>query len=186
MGQVRVLIDDADIRPHGYSLGDATGGIGLVAGSHKITIRRDGVRQGSTTVALDKDQTVTLVAFAEQVPATASEPAHVAIRMFRIKQGENDNERTATFVSVSASSEVKVELSDEFGKWTTVVVKRKSLVQTPLNFSQSYAPVRVNGVVIKPIPISGKGNYVVVLYDDSDGKMKSIYYRDFKFTPVVP
>ena len=55
------------------------------------------------------------------------------------------------------------------------------MAETPLNYSQGYAPAKVNGVPIKPIPIGGVGNYVVVLYDDAEGNVQSLYFRDFKF-----
>jgi hypothetical protein len=185
-GEVRVLIDGAEIRPQGYKPGDVTGGIGLPAGKHKLSIRRDGVRQGNTSISLEVDQTVTFVAFAEQIPATENEPVHVAVRMVRLKQSDSETDRTATFVSVSASPELKVALADEAGGWASVVVKRRLVEVMPLRFSQGYAPVRVNGVPIKPIPISGDGNYVVVLYDNPEGRLQSVFYRDFKFGAVVP
>ena len=51
----------------------------------------------------------------------------------------------------------------------------------PLNYTQGYAPARLNGVAIKPIPIGGSGNYVVVVHDDAEEKLQSLYFRDFKF-----
>jgi hypothetical protein len=180
-GNVNVTIDGQDMRPKGYKLGDATGGMGLSAGSHKVTIKKEGVKEGSTTVELEKDQTVTLIPFAEKVPATDQVPGHYKIQILRLKQKEVESGRTASFVSVSANPEIKVELQDETGKSATVFVKRLSVAETPLNYSQGYAPAKVNGAPIKPIPIGGVGNYVVVLYDDAEGKVQSLYFRDFKF-----
>lgn len=181
IGQVNVLIDGEDMRPKGYSLGDATGGIGLRAGSHKVTIKREGAKEGSTTVVLEKDQTVTLIPFTEKVPATDQQPGYFAIRILRLKQRQVESGRTATFVSISANPEIKIELQDETGKWATVFAKRLAVAETPLTYTQGYAPAKVNGNPINPIPIGGAGNYVVVLYDDADGKVRSLYFRDFKF-----
>jgi len=180
-GQVNVIIDGEDVRPEGYSLGNATGGIGMLAGSHKILIKREGVEEGTTTVVLEKNQTVTLIPFAERVPASDLKPAHYEIRVLRLKQRQIESGRTATFVSVSANPEIKVELSGEDGKWASVFVKRLMIAETPLNYSQGYAPAKVNGAPIKAIPIGGVGNYVVVLYDDSEGKVQSLFFRDLKF-----
>lgn len=179
--KVNVIINGEDMRPKGYNLGDATGGIGLPVASHKVTIKREGIKEGTTTVVLEKDQTVTLIPFAEKVPATDQVPGHYKIQILRLKQKEIESGRTATFVSVSANPEIKVELQDESGKSATVFVKRLSVAETPLNYSQGYAPAKVNGEPIKPIPIGGVGNYVVVLYDDAEGKIQSLYFRDFKF-----
>lgn len=180
-GTVKLMIDGEDMQPDGYSLGDATGGIGLRAGSHKITFKKEGVKEGTTTIVLDKDQTVTMIPFAEKVPATDQEPGHFKIQILRLKQKEVNSERTASFVSVSAIPEIKIELEDENGKTATLFVKRLSVGETPLNYSQGYAPVKVNGVPVKPIPIGGVGNYVVVLYDDAEGNVQSLNFRDFKF-----
>ncbi len=179
--QVNVAIDGEDRHPQGYSLGDATGGIGLPTGSHQVTIKRDGVKAGNTTVILDKDQTVTLIPFAEKIPASDQEPGHFAVRILRLKQRQVESGRTATFVSVSANPEIKVELQDEKGQWATIFVKRLAITETPLNYTQGYAPAKVNGHAISPIPIGGAGNYVVVLHDDAEGKVQSLYFRDFKF-----
>jgi hypothetical protein len=180
-GQVYLSINGEDIRPSGYKLGDATGGIGLRPGSHKVSIKRDGVREGVTTVVLAKDQTVTLIPFAEKVPASDEEPAYFKIQILRLKQKDVDSGRVATFVSVSANPELKVEVQAEDGKWSSSFVKRLSVTELPLNFTQGYAPARVAGNPIKPIPIGGSGNYVLVLYDDPEEKVQSLYFRDFKF-----
>ncbi len=180
-GTVKLIIDGEDMQPDGYNLGDATGGIGLPAASHKISFKREGTKEGTTTVVLEKDQTVTLIPFAEKVPATDQVPSHFKIQILRLKQKETNSSRTATFVSVSANPEIKVELEDENGKSATLFVKRLTVAETPLNYSQGYAPAKVNGNVIKPIPIGGVGNYVVVLYDDPDGRVQSLNFRDFKF-----
>jgi hypothetical protein len=180
-GTVKLEIDGADMRPQGYKLGDATGGIALNPGGRKVTVMKKGVKEGSTTIQLGKDQTVTVIPYSEKIPASDDEPAHLAIRILRLKQRSVEEGRTATFVSVSAIPELKVELQADDGKWATVFVKRLSIGEAPLNYSMGYAPTKVNGQLIKPIPIGGVGNYVVVLYDDPDGKVQSLYFRDYKF-----
>jgi hypothetical protein len=180
-GPVSVKFDGVDMRPKGYNLGDVTGGIGLKLGSRKVIFTRLGVDEGNTTVSLDKDQTVTLIAFAEKVPATDQRPAHDEIRILRLKQKQVDSGRLATFVSVSASPELKVELLDDEGKSTAVFVKRLMVADTPLESLQSFVPVKVDGNKLNPIPIGGNGNYVVVLYDDPTGQVQSVYFRDYKY-----
>ena len=180
-GKLTLKIDGQDMRPQGYNLGDATGGIALRPGGRKVTIKKEGIKEGSTTIQLEKDQTVTVIPFAEKIPATDQEPGHLAIKILRLKQRSVEKERTATFVSVSASPELKAELQGDDGKWVTVYVKRLATAETPMKYSIGYAPAKVNGVPIKSIPIGGTGNYVVVFYDDAEGKVQSLYFRDFKF-----
>ncbi len=180
-GKIQLMIDGDDMRPEGYKLGDATGGMGLRAGAHKVVIKKEGLEDGSTTVVLEKDQTVTLIPFSEKVPASDKRPAYFRIQILRLKQNEVQTGRLATFVSVSANLEIKVDLQDESGKFASANVKRLAIAELPLNYSEGYAPAKVNGVAISPIPIGGAGNYVVVLYDTPEGKVGSVYFRDFKF-----
>lgn len=180
-GPLFLHINGENMRPAGYNLGDATGGIGLRAGSHKITVSREGVSEGSTTVNLGKDHTVTVIPFAVKVPASDTEPAHFKIQILRLKQKDVESGRVATFVSVSENPELKVEVKSEEGNWSTAFVKRLSITEVPLKYSQGYAPAKVAGNPIKPIPIGGAGNYVIVLYDDPEGNVQSLYFRDFKF-----
>ncbi|MCX8497342.1 MAG: hypothetical protein ORN51_14265 [Akkermansiaceae bacterium] len=180
-GNISVMIDGEDMRPQGYKLGDATGGMGLRAGTHKVVIKKEGLEDGSTSVVLEKDQTVTLIPFSEKVPASDKRPAYFRIQILRLRQHDVESGRLATFVSVSANPEIKVDLQDEGGKSASAYVKRLAIAEMPLNYTQGYAPAKVNGVAISPIPIGGAGNYVVVLYDTPEGKVGSVYFRDFKF-----
>jgi len=180
-GNISVMIDGEDMRPQGYKLGDATGGMGLRAGTHKVVIKKEGLEDGSTSVVLEKDQTVTLIPFSEKVPASDKRPAYFRIQILRLRQHDVESGRLATFVSVSANPEIKVDLQDEGGKSASAYVKRLAIAEMPLNYTQGYAPAKVNGVAISPIPIGGDGNYVVVLYDTPEGKVGSVYFRDFKF-----
>lgn len=180
-GTVKVSVDGKNVYPAGYKFAAVTGGIGLPPGSHTVKIEREGVKEGSTTVTVDKDQTVTLIPFAERVPATDQEPAHFAVRILRLKQKEIQDGRSASFVSVSGQPEVMAELRAPAGTWEKVFVKRLTIGQAKIFYPEGYAPIRVNGKDMDPIPIADVGNYVVVLYDDPDGNLHAVNFRDFKY-----
>lgn len=180
-GNVKVLVDGKDVYRPGYKFGAVTGGIGLSPGGHAVTFRREGVTEGSTKVSIKKDQTITLIPFAERVPATDEVPAHFEIRILRLKQKEVQNGRSASFVSVSGQSEVLAEVRDPAGNWEKVPVKRLMIGEAAIRYPEGYVPIRVNQKDMEPIPISDAGNYVVVLYDDPEGNIKSVNFRDFKF-----
>lgn len=180
-GNVLLTVDGKDVYPAGYKFGAVSGGIDRPPGSHTVNIRREGVEEGTTKIAVDKDQTVTLIPFAEKVPATDQKPAHFAIRILRLKQKDVQDGRSTSFVSVSGQPEVTVELRDPSGKWEKLFVKRLTIGEAVIHYSRGYAPVRVNGTDMEPIPIGDAGNYVVVLYDDAEGKLHSANFRDFKY-----
>jgi hypothetical protein len=180
-GTVRVKVNGKEPYPAGYKFAAVTGGIGLLPGSHTVKFERDGVKEGTTTITVSKDQTVTLIPYAERVPATDLEPAHFTIRVLRLKQKDVQNGRSASFVSVSGQPEVHVELRDPAGKWEKLAVKRLSISQATIHYPEGYAPIKVNGKELEPIPISDLGNYVVLLYDDPNGAIHAVNFRDFKY-----
>ena len=178
---VKVEIDGKNVYLPGYKFGAVTGGIGLPPGTHNVTISREGVKQGTSKVNVEKDQTVTLIPFAERVPATDQEAAHDSIRILRLKQKEVQSGRSATFVSVSGQPELTAEIRSPEGKWEKVFVKRLMIGEATIHYPEGYVPVKVNGKAMEPIPIGDTGNYVVVLYDDAEGNIQTVNFRDFKF-----
>ncbi len=177
-----ILEIEGDVaNPDGYVPGDITGGISVLPGNRRVTIRREGTKQGSTTVNVAVNDTTILIPFAERVPASDEEPAHWAIRILRLKQLDPENERSATFVSVSQTPELRVEMSVPGGKWHTVFVKRLAIARAPILYSRGYVPVRCGERKLESIPVGEPGNYVVLLYDDEEGNIHSINFQDFKF-----
>ena len=179
--KLQLLIDGEAMNPDGYQLGDVTGGIGLKPGAHEITIKRPGVREGITRLSIVADDTITLIPFAEQVPATDDKPAHWAMRILRLRQMEPVAKRSATFVSVSQTPEHEVEIRAPNGIWTTVSVKRLAIARTPILYPEGYVPLRCKSGKLPSIPVGEPGNYVVVLYDDAAGHMQALNLQDYKY-----
>ena len=59
-------------------------------------------------------------------------------------------------------------------------MKRLAIAEVVMKSSQAFVSVKINGNMTNPIPMGGVGNYVMVLYDDADSKVQSLYFRDFK------
>ena len=178
---LQLLIDGESLNPDGYKLGDVTGGIGLKPGSHEVTLKQTGLKDGVTRISVVADNTTTLIPFAELVPATDDKKAHWEIRILRLKQMEPETKRTATFVSVSQTPEHEVEISDPKGNWTKVFVKRLTIARTPILFPEGYVPLRAKAGRLPSIPVGQPGNYVVVLYDDAAGKTQALNVQDYKY-----
>lgn len=180
-GGLKFLIDGESINPDGYNVGDVTGGIGLKPGSHQIVIRREGVTEGTTRVNVVADETTTMIPFAERVPASDDEPAHWEIRILRLKQQDPETARSATFVSVSSEPEIKIEIREPKGDWTPAYVKRLAVARTPIKYPEGYVPIKTATEELAPIPIGKPGNYVVVLFDNEEGKLQAINLQDYKY-----
>ncbi len=180
-GPLTMQVDGGNVNEKGYKLGDVTGGIGVASGMRTVRFSRAGTKAGSTRVQVDGNETTILIPFAEKVPATDEEPAHWAIRVLRLKQQDPEEEKMATFVSVSRNPEVKVEMRDPEGKWKPFFVKRLAITQAPVLFPRGYVPLRTAQGDLASIPVASKGNYVVLLYDDDEGKVRSVNFKDRKF-----
>ena len=180
-GNLTMEIDGKKIDDTGYTLGDVTGGISLPLGNRTVKFSREGATEGSTRVSVAGNETTILIPFAEKVPATDEVPAHWAIRILRLKQRDPEEERSATFVSVSQNPEIKVEMRDPEGKWSNVFVKRLAVAQAPIRYPRGYVPIKTADGELTSIPVASNGNYVVLLYDDEQGKVKSVNFRDRKF-----
>lgn len=180
-GALIVSADGAPVRETGYQPGDVTGGIALKPGSHLLSFERDGLKKGETRIAVKPNETTILIPFAERVPATDGQPEHLIIRVLRLKQHDPENERTATFVSVSADPETRIEVMQSGGDWEPVHVRRLALTRTGIKQSKGYLPVRHNGQPLAEISVSQTGNHVLVLYDDAQGVLRSKNFSDHKY-----
>ncbi len=180
-GMLTMEVEGKKANEAGYKLGDVTGGVSLPPGNRTIKFMRAGLKEGTTRVNILPNETTTLIPFAEEVPATDQEPAHWAIRILRLKQQDPQNERSATFVSVSRNPEIKVEMRDPDGKWNPVFVKRLAITQAPILYPRGYVPLRSAAGDLTSIPVASSGNYVVLLYDDENGKTLALNFRDRKF-----
>ena len=139
------------------------------------------MKDGTTTVNVVKDETTTLIPFAEKIPASDDKPAHWEIRILRLKQKDSQSDRGATFVSVTHEPEVKVELGNPDGSWTPGIVKRLTTTEMAVKEANGYVPLQVNGQKLPSMEVAAKGNYVVVIYEDADGKIQSLNFKDIKF-----
>ena len=180
-GKVTLKIDGENISPDGYKLGDVTGGIRLKPGGHEVKILREGIKEGVTTVNVALNDTTILIPFAEKIPASDTEPARWEIRILRLKQQQPETGLSGTFVSVSQTPEIQVEIREPGGLWNPVIVKRLAVAQAPLLYPRGYVPLRSGGKNLEPVPVSEQGNYVVLLYDDEAGQLQTVNFRDFKF-----
>ena len=182
-GTTRVLIDGEDLFPKGYQLGQRSGGIGLAAGPHSVTLQKNGVESGTTKIDLKSGETLSLIGFAEKIPATDDHaPPRWMTKILRLKQSDPERGFRMTLLSVCDLDEVKVDaIIPEKKDITTAHVKRLSTAVIDLGSTRSEAMVKVGGEIISTVSPDEPGNHVVVLYQDADGKIRALTFFDPKF-----
>jgi hypothetical protein len=182
-GKVNILIDGEDIFPKGYDLGQRTGGLGIKAGTHKITLKKEGVESGTTQVTLKTGETLTLIGFAEKVPAKeVGDPPVWKTKILRLKQSDPERGFRMTLVSVCDQDEVSIKAAVQ-GKKTieSASVKRLATTSVDLGRSRGEVLVKAGDEIVTTVSPEDPGNYVVVLYQDSDGRIKALSFYDPKF-----
>lgn len=183
-GKVHLEIDGEDMFPKGYKLGQRTGGIGRPAGSKKITVSREGTTEGTTTVTLGVGESISLVAFAEKMPPKDDEPEYWQIRILRLKQRDVEEGYRLTVISVCQEPEVLFSTLRE-GEKNKVPYGVKRLMTTTIDLGKQAGDIGVyKRRTNEPLSFfrpDSPGNYVVVLYNDADGSLKSISFYDPKF-----
>ncbi len=182
-GKVNMFIDGEDLFPKGYNLGQRTGGMGIKAGTHKITIKKEGLESGTTQVTLKTGETLSLIGFAEKVPGKEEgDPPVWKIRILRLKQSDPERGFRMTLVSVCDQKEVNI-LAAAQGKGTIekASVERLKTTSVDLGKSRGEVLVKAGDQIVTTISPEDPGNYVVVLYQDADGKIKALSYYDPKF-----
>ena len=181
-GTTRVLIDGEDLYPKGYQLGQRSGGIGLAAGSHTVTFEKNGVKSGTTKIDLPAGETISLIGFAEKIPADHDDgPARWITKILRLKQSDPERGYRMTLLSVCEVDEVTVEAIASGKNIATAHLKRLSSTHIDLGNSRSEAMVKVGGRIITTVSPDEPGNHVVVLYQDEAGKVRALTFFDPKF-----
>lgn len=177
-GNVSVLVDGDVIYPKGYRFGAVTGGIGLLPGVHKVMVLRKGVRKAILNVTVIKNLTISLVAHAEEIPAKDGTPALYQARLMALTPRDVPKGKVATFVSVSRTPLLPVDLRGPDGKWKSVEVPHLGSIETPILSGRGYVALRSGGRPLDAIPVAEPGNYVVVLLDGPKGALHSVSFRD--------
>lgn len=182
-GTTRVLIDGEDLFPKGYQLGQRSGGIGLAAGPHSVTLQKNGVEIGTTKIDLKSGETLSLIGFAEKIPATDDHaPPRWTTKILKLKQSDPERGFRMTLLSVCDLDEVKVDAIIPGKKdIPTAHVKRLSTAVIDLGSTRSEAMVKVGGEIVTTVSPDEPGNHVVVLYQDAEGKVRALTFFDPKF-----
>lgn len=180
-GKLDFFIDGTKARQQGYEFGDVTGGIPRKPASYRVSFRRDGIETGETKLDVILNETITLIPFAEHVPATEKKEAHWTIRILKLKQSENPEKSTATVINLTSKPELKVMIQKPDESWSSLSVKRLNLERIPIQQRTGYVPIKAESQDLKPLSVGSSGNFVSVIYEDAEGAMRSQNFQDLKY-----
>ncbi|MGA0846013.1 MAG: hypothetical protein ACO3RV_05680 [Luteolibacter sp.] len=182
-GKATFHVNGRNLYADGYDLGQTTGGYGVKAGNLEIEVRKEGVESGSTRVNLGNEETITIIAFAEPIPAEKPEdPPKWVIRLLRLKQRQVESGYGVSMVSVCNTPESIIEIGVEGEeKAQRQIVKRLKVSSISLGGNRGEIAIRQENEVIGNISPDSPGNYVVILYQTPEGKTRALTFYDPKF-----
>ncbi|MEI7928829.1 MAG: hypothetical protein WCH40_09785 [Verrucomicrobiales bacterium] len=182
-GKASLFIDGENMFPGGYDLGQRTGGIGLKAGPHTFEVRKEGIEKAVTKIDLKNGETQTIIAFGEKIPPKKEDdPPTWTIKLLRLKQQDTEKSFRMTLVSVSAQPEILVTTAIESLKKNDISsVKRLNTATVDLGKARGDVNLSINKEPLAFVSLDDHGNYVVLLYDDADGKVHAITFLDPQF-----
>jgi hypothetical protein len=183
-GNATFSLDQEDIYPSGYKLGQDCGGISIKKGSHSITVSKNGVNKGTTKIDVVTGETTTVIAFAELIPPVKKEDPPVwTIKLLKLKQKDVDNGYALTVVSVENTREIPVTLEMGFkGTTQNHTLIRLKPTYVSLGATRGDISIKMGKKNLTTVSPDTPGNYVVVLYQEENGETTAVYFFDPKFT----
>lgn len=183
-GDAKFIVDQEDIYPTGYRLGQDSGAICLNEGSHSITVSKNGVTKGTTKIDVVTGETLSVIAFAELIPPVNKDDApRWTIKLLRIKQKSIDSGYGLTLISVADAPETSISLViGSKGTTESHALTRLKMTDVNLGTSRGEVFVKMNDKPLTTVSPDTPGNYIVVIYDGERGETAAIYLFDSKFT----
>ena len=183
-GNASFLIDKKDLFKDGYNIGQTSGGYGVKSGSKNVEVRKEGVEPGTTKVELAVGETMTIIAFAERLPAKdPNDPPKWAVKLLKLKQQDVAEKGFGlSLVSVCKSDEMPVTLVlMSSGKQQTAYAKRLAIQKVDIGRLRGEVLVKRAETLLCTVSPDSPGNYVVILYEDAKGQVEALSYYDPKF-----
>ena len=182
-GALQVKLDGGELRPQGYALGQFTGGLGLPAGEHAVELAKPGVASHREKLNLAAGETLTLVVYAEKLPPPREgEPPRWALRVRKLAAAAQTRGYWLTLLSVCPRDEVVVRTAIEAKrKMESTALGRFVPVTLDLGGRRGGVEVRLGDEALAEVPLDDPGNYVVLLYEDADGRVRALVFYDPKF-----
>jgi hypothetical protein len=173
-GKVALTIDTLKLKPEGFIPGDTTGAVGILPGSHKVTIASAEAGKATATVALLPNTPVTMIAYCK---ATVDPRTNTLKRTLHLLQRVNpppDAGRHFQLLYVSSQPFVDVVMNGAPVRINSMrELKGAELPGGDLKVEQA-------GKSVVRFTAPQAGNYLVVLYDVSGGGLAGVVLPDYK------
>lgn len=183
-GNTTYHLDGRNLYPKGYKFGQRTGGVAIKPGSPTLEVRKEGVEGGKTKLDVVKSQTTTLIAFSEELEVEEGDPPAWKAKILKLKQKQVEKGFRLTVVSVCKQEEIPFMIATAARKAVEKPsVKRFRTTSLDLGDSRGDVEIRMSDAKTQLCLFTpdSPGNYVVVFYNDAEGKIKAMSFYDPNF-----
>jgi hypothetical protein len=170
---VLVSIDSAKLRPEAFASGESTGAIGILAGTHRISVSAPNARAAETVITVQQYSSVNVIAYDTTVqdPQTGK-----PIRTLQVLAHPGAPRASGKhFQLLYASSRPTTQLVVNGHPATLDALKDLKVDDAP----NSTVKIEREGKVILTFSASEAGNFLVILFDQQDGSLKTAVLRDY-------
>ncbi|MFL6515667.1 MAG: hypothetical protein ACJ8M1_11655 [Chthoniobacterales bacterium] len=165
-----VSVDGRPLRPDGLKPGQVTGGLGFVAGRHRIDATNIGCRPGSLMLDVNEGTSPIVIIYL----ISSSSPTGTAARELRLFVRRNTpgttEKKTFWVIYAGAAASQTVTLNAQ-------TVKLQPLIEASVGDSASLT-IGQNGQPVASLVPDVPGKYVGVLFDGRDSKLKAVLAED--------
>ncbi len=172
-GKVSLTIDTLKLKPEGFAAGDTTGSIGILSGSHQFTVASAEAGTATATVTIQPNGSVTMIAYCKATVDPITKTPKKTIQLIQRANPPPDRGRHFQVLYLSNQPATEVILNN--------TPRRVDAMREVAGEELSGGDIKVEqgGRTIVTFVAPGAGNFLVILYEDSSGKLVGVVLPDY-------
>jgi len=173
-GKVSLTVGSLKLKPEGFSSGDTTGSIGIIAGTQQFTVATPEAGTASAALSVQPNGSTTMIAYCKVAIDPRTNAAKKTLQLLQRPNPPPDNRRNFQLLYVSSQPAAEVVLNGTTRRIDAMrELNGEELPGGDIKLEQA-------GKVIVTFTAPQAGNFLVVLYDDASGKLAGVVVPDYK------
>jgi len=171
---LRITLDGQPWNAEGLKQGQVSALRRLATGRHRLRFRQGESAALEVRVELGAGESIALIAH----DVTLRQPPGRQIRVIQLHDSHAVDERHVRFLHVGQSPRRLLKIRPANQSWQSVSLTRGEVERISLGQPRGYLPMWVGEQQLPALPIRASGCHVVILYDQEDGAVGCLQYRE--------
>lgn len=173
-GKISLTIDALKLKPEGFASGDTTGSIGILPGSKQFTVASAEAGTATATLTVQPSSSTTMIAYCKVTVDPRTNTTKKAIQLLARANPPVSNGKHFQLLYVSSQPAVDVAVNGTPRRINAMrEVNEQELPGAAIKVEQA-------GKIVVVFDAPQAGNFLVLLYDDSTGKLAGVVLPDYK------